>query len=265
MRLVGKTAVITGAGSGIGKAIAERFVREGARIMCADISGAEQDVAAAVGNGAIGLCVDVSVETDIAAMMDTAHDVFGRVDILVNNAGFGDGTKPLHEQTAEDWDRLYASSLRAVFLGMKYGVLAMLDTGGGAIVNIGSATGMVGSKHHSLFAATNSGVSDLTECAALDYATQGIRINAILPGTIAPRLVPIAKDQAGPPRALSRVPGIATDRWVLPSEIADAALYLTSDDASYITGAVLPVDCGRRFGLSGMTPDKFAHASLSRS
>ena len=256
MRLAGKTAIITGAGSGMGKAMAERFAEEGARILCTDISGAQDDVARAIGRGAIGLHVDVAEEADIRNMVLTAEEAFGRVDILVNNAGFGGGIMPLHEQTTENWDRIHAVNLKGVFLGMKYGVIAMLKTGGGAIVNIGSATGMVGWKGHGVYGAAKAGVSQLTKCAALDYATQNIRVNAILPGTIWTGLVPMSKDNPEPPPGIFRVPGIPMDRWGLSSEIASAALFLASDEASYITGTLLPVDGGYCIGFAGMAAEQ---------
>jgi NAD(P)-dependent dehydrogenase (short-subunit alcohol dehydrogenase family) len=256
MRLAGKTAVITGAGSGMGKAMAERFAQEGARVLCADISGAQDAVAQAIGGGAIAVHADVAVETDIQTMIATARDSFGRIDILVNNAGFGGGIKPLHEQTADHWDRVHSVNLKAVFLGIKYGVIAMMETGGGAIVNIGSATGLVGWKGHSVYAAAKAGVSQLTKCAALDYAKHDIRVNAILPGSIWTGLVPMSKDHAEPPEGIFRVPGIPMDRWGLAGEIASAALFLASDEAAYITGTLLPVDGGYCIGFSGMAAEQ---------
>jgi len=256
MRLAGKSAVITGAGSGMGKAMAERFAQEGARVLCADISGAQDEVAAAIGNGAVGLHVDVAEEADVQAMIAAARDAFGRVDILVNNAGFGGGIMPLHEQSSDNWDRVHAVNLKGVFLGMKYGVIAMLESGGGAIVNIGSATGMVGWKGHGVYAAAKGGVSQMTKCAALDYAAHNIRVNAVLPGSIWTGLVPMAKDHPEPPPGIFRVPGIPMDRWGLASEIANAALFLASDEASYITGTLLPVDGGYCIGFSGMAAEQ---------
>ena len=157
MRLADKTAVITGAGSGMGKAIAERFAAEGARVLCTDISGAEDEVAAQIGNGALALRVNVAEEGDIQAMIATAEREFGRIDILVNNAGFGGGTAKLHEQTTENFDRVNQTNLRGVFFGMKYGVISMLKTGGGSIVNISSASGLVGWKKHSIYARPRPG------------------------------------------------------------------------------------------------------------
>lgn len=256
MRLAGKSAIITGAGSGMGKAMAERFAAEGAHVLCADISGAQDTVARDIGNGAIGLRVDVSSEDDIKAMVATAEERFGRLDILVNNAGFGGGMIPLHEQTAENWDRIHDVNVRGVFLGMKYAIAAMLRGGGGNVLNISSASGVVGWRKHSVYGAAKAGVNQLTRAAALDYATQNIRVNAIAPGTFWTGLVPQSKDHAEPPEGIFIVPGIPMNRWGAASEIANAALFLTSDEASYITGVVLPVDGGYCIGYSGLEADR---------
>src|ERR1043166_524950 len=134
-RLEGKAAIITGAGSGMGKAMAERFAAEGARVLCTDISGKQDEVAQAIGAGAIALHVNVAEEADIQNMIATAEQAFGRIDILVNNAGFGGGTAKLHEQTTETFDRVHQTNVRGVFFGMKYGVISMLNSGRGSIVN----------------------------------------------------------------------------------------------------------------------------------
>lgn len=251
-RLENKVAVITGAGSGMGKAMAELFAKEGAKLLLADISGQEEVVAASLGDAAIALRVDVSSEEDIQRMIATAEDKFGRIDILCNNAGFGGGMAPLHEQTTESWDRVHETNLRGAFFGIKYGVISMMKTGGGAIVNTTSASGVVGWKGHSIYGAAKAGVNQLTKTAALDYANHGIRINAIAPGTIWTGLVPMSKEKPIPPQGVFRLPGIPLDRWGLASEIANAALFLASDDSSYITGHVLPVDGGYCIGFSGM-------------
>ena len=262
MRLANKTAVITGAGSGMGKAMAEIFTREGARVLCADISGAQDEVASGIGNGAIPLHVDVAQEADVANMIATAEREFGRVDIVVNNAGFGGGMAPLHAQTTESWDRIHGVNLRGVFFGMKYGVIAMLKTGGGAIVNVTSASGIVGWKGHSVYGSAKAGVNQLTKAAALDYAPRNIRVNAVAPGTTWTGLVPASRKFSEPPKGAPRVPGIPMDRWGLASDIANAALFLASDEANYITGVILPVDGGYSIGYSGLEADRDPSATM---
>jgi NAD(P)-dependent dehydrogenase (short-subunit alcohol dehydrogenase family) len=252
MRLANKVAVITGAGSGMGKAMAHMFAAEGAKVVCADISGKQDEVAAAIGAAAIAVQTNVANEIDIQNMIATAEKKFGRIDILVNNAGFGGGTAPLHEQPTENWDRVHSVNIRGVFFGMKYGVISMMKTGGGAIVNITSASGVVGWKTHSIYGAAKAGVNQLTKSAALDYAGHNIRINAVAPGTIWTGLVPMSKESPEPPPGIWRLPGIPLDRWGLAKDIAAAALFLASDEAGYITGVILPVDGGYCIGFSGM-------------
>lgn len=252
MRLAHKIAIITGAGSGMGKAMAEVFVREGAKVVLADISGDQDAVAAALGDGAFAVQCDVSQEDQVQALIRTAEDRFGRLDILCNNAGFGGGLAPLADQSAEQWDRVHAVNIRGVFLGMKYGIQSMLKTGGGAIVNTGSASAVVGWKGHSVYGAAKAGVHHMSKAAALDYAKAGIRVNVIAPGTMWTGLVPQSKGVPVPPADGFRLPGIPMDRWGSALDIANAALFLVSDEANYITGVVLPVDGGYCIGYSSM-------------
>jgi NAD(P)-dependent dehydrogenase (short-subunit alcohol dehydrogenase family) len=260
MRLVDKVAVITGAGSGMGKAMAELFAAEGARVVCADISGKQNDVAAAIGKAAMGVHADVADEASVRGMIGAAEQKFGRLDVLVNNAGFGGTMAPLHEQSAESWDRIHAVNIRGVFLCMKYGIISMLKTGGGSIVNIASAAGVIGWKHHSIYGAAKAGVNQLTKSGALDYAAHNIRINAIEPGTIWTGLVAQSKQHPVPPPDAPRLAGIPLDRWGLAREIAAAALFLASDEASYVTGVLLPVDGGYCIGFSGMGAENSGRA-----
>lgn len=261
MRLANKVAVITGAGSGMGKAMAEMFATEGAKVVCADISGKQDAVAAAVGKAAIGVHADVANEADVQAMIAAAEKTFGKLDILVNNAGFGGAMKPLHEQTSEHWDRIHAVNIKGVFLGMKYGVISMLKTGGGAIVNIASAAGMIGWKSHGVYGAAKAGVIQLTKVGALDYAEQNIRVNAVCPGTTWTGLVKQSEEHPTPPPGIFVLPGVPMNRWGLASEIGAAALFLASDEASYITGAILPVDGGYSIGFSGMAAEQGKRAT----
>jgi NAD(P)-dependent dehydrogenase (short-subunit alcohol dehydrogenase family) len=252
MRLQNKTAVITGAGSGMGRAMALLFAREGAKVVLADISGKQDELAAQIGEAAVAVHANVADEGDVQNMIATAEKRFGRLDILVNNAGFGGGMMRLHEQTTENWDRVHSVNIRGVFFCMKHGIISMLKSGGGSIVNIGSASAVVGWKHHSIYGAAKAGVHQMTRTAALDYADDKIRVNAIAPGTIWTGLVKQSEEHPTPPAGVFRLPGIPMDRWGLASEIANAALFLASDEASYITGTILPVDGGYCIGFSGM-------------
>lgn len=269
-RLENKIAVITGGGSGMGKTMAEIFTAEGAQVVLADISGKQNDVAAAInaaaGSGAnavraVPVHCDVSNEYDVQNMIATAEKEFGRLDILCNNAGFGGPMAPLHEQTSEIWDRVHATNIKGAFFGMKYGIISMLKSGGGSIVNTTSASGIVGWKHHSVYGAAKAGVNTLTKAAALDYSDRNIRINAIAPGTMWTGLVPASQQHAEPPAGSPTLAGIPLGRWGLARDIANAALYLASDEAPYVTGVVLPVDGGYSIGFSGMGAERPGIAS----
>lgn len=262
-RLQGKVAVITGAASGMGKAMAELFHAEGARLVLADISGKQEEVAASLGTDAIGVQCDVSNEADVQAMIATAEARFGRLDVLCNNAGFGGPMAPLHTQSLETWDKVHATNIRGAFLGMKYGITSMLKSGGGAIVNTTSASGVVGWKHHSVYGAAKAGVNQLTKTAALDYSDKNIRINAIAPGTMWTGLVEASQTHSEPPANYPVLAGIPMGRWGLAKDIANAALYLASDEAAYITGVILPVDGGYCIGFSGMGAERPGIASVN--
>ena len=265
-RLENKIAVITGAGSGMGKAMAEIFSAEGAKLVLADISGKQEAVAAAINEAASGsganavravpVQCDVSSEADIQNMIATAEKEFGRLDVLCNNAGFGGGMAPLHEQTLDAWNRVHDTNIKGAFLGMKYGIASMLRTGGGAIVNTTSASAVVGWKHHSIYGAAKAGVNTLTKAAALDYSDKNIRVNAIAPGTMWTGLVGASQQFDEPPADFPVLAGIPMGRWGLARDIAYAALYLASDEAAYVTGVVLPVDGGYSIGFSGMGAER---------
>lgn len=248
-RLEDKVAVITGAGSGMGRASALLFAQEGAKVVCADRSGDEEETAELIGEAAVSVHVDVSVETDIQNMIATAEDTFGKLDVLYNNAGFGGPMAPLHEQTLENWLAVQDTNLKGVFLGMKYGVQAMLRNGGGSVVNTASAAGLIGWKGHSVYGAAKAGAIQLTKAAAMDYAEQNIRVNAICPGMFWTGLVKGARDSrtvGGEPPAEGYPPpaNVPMGRWGLASEIANAALFLASDESSFVTGVAMPVDGG---------------------
>ena len=243
-RLQGKVAIITGAGSGMGKEMALLFAREGAKVVCADRSGAQEKLAASIGDAAIAVQADVAISADVQNMIRTAEDRFGRLDVLVNNAGFGGQMLPLHEQSEEAFDTVHAVNLKGVFLGMKYGAISMLRSGGGTIVNIASAAGMTGWKAHSIYGAAKAGVIQLTRSAALDYAQLNIRVNAVCPGMTWTGLVKASAEHPTPPPGARPPFDVPMNRWGLASELASAALFLACDESSYITGTALPVDGG---------------------
>jgi len=243
-RLEGKVAVITGAGSGMGRAMAAMFHAEGAKVVCADVSGRQEDVAAALGDGAAAIAVDVTSSEDVRRMIAFAEDRFGRLDILCNNAGIAAPEQPLHEIDEALFDRVTEVNLKGVFLGMKYGIASMLRTGGGAVVNTASNAGLVGWKGNGAYGPSKAGVIQLTKIAAVDYAAHNIRVNALCPGITWTGMAAGAEGPAEPPEGTPVPPGTPMGRWALPREMAAAALFLASDEASFITGAAVPVDGG---------------------
>jgi NAD(P)-dependent dehydrogenase (short-subunit alcohol dehydrogenase family) len=255
-RLQDKVCVITGAGSGMGKAMAHLFHAQGAKLVLADISGQQDVVAASLGGEVVAVHCDVSDEAQVEALVATAESRFGRLDVQCNNAGFGGGMAPLHTQPVELWDKVHATNIRGVFLCMKYGIAAMLRTGGGAIVNTGSASAAIGWKHHGVYSSAKAGVHQLTKVAALDYSDRNIRVNAVAPGTMWTGLVPASKAHDAPPEGFPTLAGIPMGRWGYAEDIANAALFLASDEAAYVTGVILPVDGGYSIGFSGMGAER---------
>jgi NAD(P)-dependent dehydrogenase (short-subunit alcohol dehydrogenase family) len=238
-KLDGKVALITGAGSGMAKACAALFVRDGAKVVAADISGAQEQTASEVGDGVVAVHCDVSEEDDVAAAVDTAMSKFGRLDAVLNAAGVP-GQALVHELDMEDFDAMVGVNLRGVALGMKHGVRAMLETGdGGSIVNWSSIGGLNSYPMASTYCATKAGVIALTKTAALDYGAAGIRVNAVCPGII---LTQMGRS------SLETMPSMATKpplgRAGEASEVAEVAAFLVSDAASYVSGAIIPVDGG---------------------
>lgn len=240
-RLAGRVAIVTGAGSGIGWATARLFAAEGARVVCADVNGTEGDAAKAIGDTAIAVHADVSDARDVQKMIGMAVAEFGALDVLFNNAGFGGPSVKLADTDEDLFDRLVAVNLKGVFLGMKHAIPAMLAGGRGAIINTASASALVGWKGKSCYSAAKAAVVQMTKSAALDYARTGIRINAICPGMTYTGLAGAAPDSEIPDGAHLPTP---MGRWGDPAELAAAALFLASDEASFITGAAIPVDGG---------------------
>lgn len=240
-RLQGKVAIVTGAGSGIGLAAAHLFAAQGARVVCADISGREDDAAASIGAAAVPVHVDVTRGDDVKRMVDTATQQFGALDVLMNNAGVGGPHLRLADVDEEMFDALIAVNLRGTFLGMKYAIPAMLRSGGGSIVNTASASALVGWKGLATYAAAKAAVVQLTKSAALDYAKDGVRINAICPGMTYTGLAGASPTDDIPDGSYLPTP---MARWGQPTELASAALFLASNESSFVTGAVLAVDGG---------------------
>jgi NAD(P)-dependent dehydrogenase (short-subunit alcohol dehydrogenase family) len=239
--LDGKVAVITGAGSGMAKASTKVFVREGAKVVAADISGAEKDTAAEVGEAVLPVHCDVTREADVEAMIQAALDQFGRVDAVLNVAGIG-GPERIHEFTVEDHEKTMSVNLRGVLLGMKHGIRAMLATGdGGAIVNWSSIGGLNASTFGTAtYSASKAGVIAVTKAGAVEYGAKGIRVNAICPGFILTEIMGAAGREHFPEMFEKAALGRAGE----PPEVAEVAAFLVSDRASFVSGAIIPVDGG---------------------
>ncbi|WP_426573973.1 SDR family NAD(P)-dependent oxidoreductase [Aquihabitans sp. McL0605] len=235
--LDGKVAVITGAGSGMGKASVDVFVREGATVVAVDITGRQDDTAAEVGAGVRPVQCDVSKEAEVEAMIATAVDEFGRLDILMNVAGIADALL-MSEMTMEHYDRILDVDLRGVVLGMKYGIQAMQKTGGGSIINFSSVGGMNGAGWTGAYTMAKHAVIGATKVAAIENGEHGIRINAICPGFIVTGMSAGAEDLPGIPEKS------VFNRVGQAHEVAEVAAFVASDRASFMTGAIIPVDGG---------------------
>jgi NAD(P)-dependent dehydrogenase (short-subunit alcohol dehydrogenase family) len=246
MRLAGKVALVSGGASGMGQSEAAIFAREGAKVTVGDILEAEgREVAEKiVKDGGQGLFVklDVTSEADWRQAIALTVKRFGKLDILVNNAGISGTFDPDMLSTAA-WDALMAVNAKGVFLGMKYAIPALKQAGGGAIVNISSISGFVGQdKVHMAYNASKGAVRIMTKTAAVQYASDGIRVNSVHPGVMPPmRTSKASADPAWRARVLEAVPMKRAGRV---EEVAHAVLFLASDEASYITGTELVVDGG---------------------
>jgi NAD(P)-dependent dehydrogenase (short-subunit alcohol dehydrogenase family) len=239
--LEGKVAVITGAGSGMARATAKVFVREGAKVLGADISGREKETADELGDAFAAFHGDVSREDDVEAMFAAAVAAFGKVDIACNVAGIG-GHGKVADMTVAEYERIMNVNLLGVMLGTKHAVRSMLPTGGGVILNWSSTGGMNGSRQPvGIYSASKAAVIAYTKQAAIEYGRKGIRANAICPGLTITEL-------SGGRDAIAKFPalveGAPMGRAAEPEEIAEVACFLASDRASFVTGAVIPIDGG---------------------
>jgi NAD(P)-dependent dehydrogenase (short-subunit alcohol dehydrogenase family) len=248
-RLEGTVALVTGGASGIGRATALTFAREGAKLIIADMNedGGQQTVHLITEKGgeAIFVRTDVSKAVEVQALISTAVETYGRLDCAHNNAGISSRPRaPLHECTEETWDRVLAVNLKGVWLCMKYELIQMLKQSSGTIVNTASIMGLVGSwSGTAAYNASKHGVVGLTKTAALEYATSGIRVNAVCPGYIHTPLIEeaLTSNPALEAQIITRHP---VGRMGRPEEIADAVVWLCSDAASFVTGHTLTVDGG---------------------
>lgn len=245
----GKVALITGAGSGIGRATTLAFARQGAKVVVVDVSEEAGEETAALARAentdALFVRANVAQRADVEAMVRAAVDQYGRLDIAHNNAGISGVQAPLAEYPEEVWDRVIAINLKGVWLSMKYELQYMLQHGGGVIVNTSSAAaGLKGSRNVAAYVASKHGIIGLTRAAALEYARSNVRVNAVCPGTIHTAM--IDEFAHGDDRILDQfAEGEPVGRLGTPEEVASAVLWLCSDGAGFVTGATLAVDGGR--------------------
>ncbi|BBY86588.1 3-oxoacyl-ACP reductase FabG [Mycolicibacterium tokaiense] len=238
--LSGRAAVITGGAQGLGYAIAERFVAEGARVVLGDLDLEATEAAAARLGDAVAVRCDVTSSDEVAALVDTAVSTFGSLDVMVNNAGITrDAT--MRTMTEDQFDQVIAVHLKGTWNGLRHAAAVMRDAGSGAIVNMSSISGKVGMVGQTNYSAAKAGIVGMTKAAAKELAHLGVRVNAIQPG-----LIRSAMTEAMPQRIWdSKVAEVPMGRAGEPAEVAGVALFLASDLSSYMTGTVLEVTGGR--------------------
>lgn len=247
--LKGKVALITGAGSGIGRAIALLFAREGAKIVVADISEADGEKSVGLikkaGGEAVFVEGDVSKAEVARRMADAAVGEYGKLDILCNNAGI-ESVGTIVDVSEEKWEKVINVNLKGTFLCSKYAIPRIIERGGGVVINIASVLGLIGSKGEAAYCASKGAIVSLTRAMALDFASQNIRVNCICPGSVlTPTFRRVIGSSGDYERAFKKnLEKIPLKRVAEPEEIAYAALYLASDKSSYVTGSVLVIDGG---------------------
>ena len=247
-RVEGKVTVVTGAASGIGRASARLLADEGARLVIGDVDDAGEDVARGI-REAGGTCrflrTDVRSWDDVASLVGSAVEEHGRLDVIVNNVGVAIGGAA-GEMSEDDWNRVLDVNLSGVWRGMRHAIPAMLAVGGGSIVNISSVQSLVGFLGWSGYAASKGGINALTQQAAVEYAPRGIRVNAIIPGTILTGMNEgILREHPDPDGLMAEWTRMhPIGRIGQPEEVATAVVYLASDESSFVTGMLLRVDGG---------------------
>ena len=245
--LEGKVALVTGGASGIGRATALAFAREGAKVVIADVAVEDGEETVRMieesGGKAIFVETDVSQSDQVEALINKAVETYGRLDCAFNNAGIEGEQALTPDCTEENWDRVININLKGVWLGMKYEIPQMLKQGGGAIVNMSSVAGLVGFPSSPAYVASKHGILGLTKTAALEYATEGIRVNAVCPGVI--RTPMVERATGGDPEVEAQFAAMEpVGRMGKPEEVAEAVVWLCSDAASFVTGHSMVVDGG---------------------
>ena len=236
----GKVAVITGGASGIGLATARKLLSEGAKVVLVDWNEDVSEIAKTLNNDALGIRCDVSSGTDVQKSVNDIIEKFGHIDFLVANAGIGGGPNKAHEVSVDEWNKVIGVNQTGIFLMNKYVISEMLKNGGGAIVNTSSMYGLVGTTMSFAYSASKGAINQMTRSLALTYARDNIRVNAVAPGYVdTPILAEVPKDMKD-----AMANQLPVGRLGKDTEIANLICYLLSDDATFITGAIVPIDGG---------------------
>ena len=246
MRLKDKTAIVTGAGSGFGKGIAMRFAKEGARVGVIDINAeAAREVASQIGNSAFAMEADVSIDRDVSRMVQEALDRWGQLDILVNNAGTTHRNQPMTEVTEEEYERIFAVNVKSVYLSAKHIVPVMKKQGFGVILNVASTAGVRPRPGLVWYNTSKGAMMTATKAMAIELAGEKIRVNAINPVAGETGMLHLFMGEDTPEKRAKFISSIPLGRLSLPEDMANAALFLCSDEAEMITGLCMEVDGGR--------------------